>query len=158
MVLSLAERLRCSPAGAERPLTRAEMVKQAKAVSLDTLDLGEYRRFCEEGYARNVVDVNDHFELVVICWQPGQKSAIHDHGKSNCLYLVVEGRMQEELYRVAAEGLVVPAAVRRWGRGDITVSAGKDIHCISNEGNQPLVTVHIYSPPLGETMGLYAEA
>ena len=48
-----------------------------------------------------------------------------------------------------------PAGERGFGRGDISVSAGHEIHRIHNRTDTDLVTVHIYSPPLGDTMKLF---
>ncbi|MHC4491765.1 MAG: cysteine dioxygenase, partial [Planctomycetota bacterium] len=100
MVFKLRDQILAGPAGQERALTRDEMVELAAAVDLASLDLREYRRFQKSCYARNRVALNDHVELVVICWRSGQSSAIHDHGKSHCLYLVVEGEMHEERFRL----------------------------------------------------------
>jgi len=155
MVRKLRDRILAGSAGTERVLARDEMVELAAAVDLASLDLGEYRRFQESGYARNRVLLNDHVELVVICWRPGQSSAIHDHGKSHCLYLVIEGEMHEERFRLDGSREPEPTDERSFGRGDISVSAGHEIHRINNRSASDLVTVHIYSPPLGDTMKLF---
>lgn len=154
MVSSLRDRILGGP-GASRPLTPQEMRAFAESVDLDTLDLGEYEKFQDACYARNTVFCNEHFELVVICWKVGQASAVHDHGNSYCLYLVVNGKMTEDLYQLDREGAPRLIRSRRWGRGAITISEGADIHCIKNDSDQPLVTVHIYSPPLGDSMTMF---
>lgn len=154
MVLKLRDRILEGPGGVERPLTPQEMEAIARSADLKTLDLAGYRRFQDECYARNTVLLNDQCELVVICWQPGQMSAIHDHGSSHCLYLVVEGTMVEERYRLR-DGKPEPVDDRSFRRGDITIAAGDSVHRINNRGDKDLVTVHIYSPPLGANMKLY---
>jgi cysteine dioxygenase len=155
MVIQLRDRILASPAGRERALTRDEMVELAKSVDLASLDLGDYRRFQASCYARNRVFLNDHVELVVICWGSGQSSAVHDHGRSHCLYLVVEGEMHEERFRLDGSDEPEPTDERTFGRGGISVSAGHEIHRIHNRSDAGLVTVHIYSPPLGDTMRLF---
>lgn len=154
MVLKLRDRILRGPGGVERPLTPQEMEALARSVDLKTLDLTGYRRFQDECYARNTVLLNAQCELVVICWLPGQMSAIHDHGSSYCLYLVVEGTMVEERYRLR-DGKPEPVDDRSFRRGDITIAAGDSVHRINNRGDRDLVTVHIYSPPLGANMKLY---
>jgi len=155
MVLKVRERLLATPAGAERPLTGEEMLAFARGIDLRALRLGEYRRFSPSRYARNSVLLNERIELVVICWRAGQTTAIHDHGKSNCLYLVVEGTMREELFRVAEGEEPRLLRLRTFRRGEIMLAGPKDVHRITNAGKEDLVTVHLYSPPLGETMTLY---
>jgi cysteine dioxygenase len=154
MVLKLRDRILAGPGGVKRPLTAPEMEALARSVDLGTLDLAGYRRFQEECYARNTVLLNDQCELVVICWRPGQMSAVHDHGSSHCLYLVIEGTMVEERYRLR-DGEPEPVDERSFGRGDITIAKGDSVHRINNRGGKELVTVHIYSPPLGPGMKLY---
>lgn len=154
MVLKLRDRILAGPGGVQRPFTPAEMESLARSADLKTLDLTGYRRFQDECYARNTVLLNAQCELVVICWEPGQMSAVHDHGSSYCLYLVVEGVMVEERYRLR-DGKPEPVDERSFRRGDITIAAGDSVHRINNRGENRLVTVHIYSPPLGPQMKLY---
>jgi len=150
MVMVLRHAVLASPAGSTRALTCDEMVALARDVDLDRLDLGDFRCFSEERYARNTVFLNEHVELVVICWMGGQASSIHDHGASNCLYLVVDGTMQEEKFRLDADGRPERTSRGSFVRGDITVAAPADVHRIVNPGDAGLVTVHLYSPPLDQ--------
>ena len=150
MVAKLRDAILAGPAGSDRPLTADEMIALAKGVDLDTLDLGEYCKFQKRCYARNTVLLNEHIELVVICWEAGQASSIHDHGDSLCLYLVSHGTMQEDVYEAPVGDDPEPELTRRWHRGDITLAEGPTIHRISNPAESGLVTIHVYSPPLDE--------
>lgn len=154
MVLKLRDRILAGPGGLTRPLTPDEMEALARSCDLKTLDLSGHRRFQDDCYARNTILLNDQCELVVICWQPGQMSAVHDHGSSYCLYLVVEGVMVEERFRLR-DGKPEPVDERSFQKGDITIAKGDSVHRINNRGEKPLVTVHIYSPPLGAHMKLF---
>lgn len=147
MANRLRDQLLASP-GASRALTAEEMLAFGRSVDPAQVDLSEYRQFCNERYARNTVFRNDHFELVVICWLPNQASSIHDHGRSYCLYVVVEGEMQEEMFVVNSAGRPRRQAARCYRRGEITIAGPADIHRIANTGGSDLVTVHLYSPPL----------
>ena len=147
------------PGGSERPLTREEMLAWAAAVDLDAVDLDGYCSFCDERYTRNPVLKNEHFELVVICWKAGQKSPIHDHGVSNCLYVVTGGTMSEEIYeRAGQNGHVRMVESRAWGRGDHTIADGPTIHRVCNDSDEDLVTIHLYSPPLPDPPNTFEEA
>src|SRR5262245_10777756 len=99
MALVLRDRLLASPA-ASRALDAEEMLAFGRSVDLEKLDLTGYCEFSEARYARNQILLTEHFELVVICWHPGQASSIHDHGRSNCLYVVAQGQMQEEMFEL----------------------------------------------------------
>ncbi|MHC4938516.1 MAG: cysteine dioxygenase [Planctomycetota bacterium] len=155
MVLKLRDRMLEGPAGVERPFTKGELLEIARSVDLETLDDAGYERFNEARYARNVVFENEQFELVYICWRPGQASSIHDHGESWCLYLVLDGEFEEQVFELGDDGEPKMTLSRRWQTGEITVAAGDDIHRISNDTDRDLKTLHIYSPPLKQTSKNY---
>lgn len=46
---------------------------------LNSLRRLQYCFFNEVRYARNLVERNQYFELIVICWKAGQQSPIHNH-------------------------------------------------------------------------------
>jgi hypothetical protein len=39
----------------------------------------DYMFFNQHKYARNLVEMNKHFELIVLCWESHQESPIHNH-------------------------------------------------------------------------------
>ncbi|MGQ0612555.1 MAG: cysteine dioxygenase [Planctomycetaceae bacterium] len=155
MVLKVRDRLLSTPAGTQRPLHGDEMLAFARTIDLGLLDLGAYRKFSSTRYARNSVLLNERIELVAICWRAGQATAIHDHGRSQCLYLVVEGTMKEELFHAVDGREPEPLRTRIFRRGEIMLAGARDVHRITNDGKDDLVTIHLYSPPLGENMKLY---
>ena len=155
MVTKLLDRILQGEGGTARAMTADEMVAFARSVDLDGLCVKDFCQTKTECYTRNRVHLNDHFELVVICWKPGQESAIHDHGISNCLYLVVEGEMAEDRFRSVHEGDPEPTETKTYGKGDITLANGPEIHRIANRGDQNLITLHLYSPPLDENAKMF---
>ena len=55
MVSELRMRMLEGPGGVERPFTPEEMRAFAESVDLETLDLGDHRKFQEKCYARNTI-------------------------------------------------------------------------------------------------------
>ena len=47
-------------------------------------EIEPYVQFTENHYARNLIYKNSHFECLLLCWKPGQRSPIHDHASSIC--------------------------------------------------------------------------
>ena len=155
MVGSLRDRMLVGPAGTERPFTADEMRQLAASVDIDHCDLSQHCGFKEGSYSRNRVHLNEHFELVVICWESGQASSIHDHGRSNCLYLVLGGEMTEEQFELGPDGMPRATGVSAFKAGEVTLVAGEYVHRINNRTAERLVTMHIYSPPLDEAVTHY---
>lgn len=112
-------------------------------------------RFAADGYARNLVCRTSDFELLVLCWRPGQESTIHDHGGSLNSIRVHRGVLTSRLF--------APAAGRPAGAGPVELIADEAVHVggrtgldrlgihqLANTAAEDLVTVHVYAPPLVE--------
>ena len=63
------------------------------------------------------------------------------------------GTLNEKLAELGANLLI--EVLPTWERGEITIASGPTIHCISNPTENNLFTIHIYSPPLGDTVTNY---
>jgi cysteine dioxygenase len=44
------------------------------------------------------------FSLMLLCWNPGKFSPIHDHPSDGCWLRVLEGAVQEVRYGMETEG------------------------------------------------------
>jgi cysteine dioxygenase len=125
-------------------LLREELAR----LEITRADLGGACRFSEEKYRRNIIRRTDAYELVALCWRPGQRTPIHDHTGSTCGLLVVEGDATETRYEPDGRGVI-----RRIGRsvmheGSVCASQDSDIHEVANLGERDLITLHCYSPPI----------
>src|SRR5262249_39735301 len=54
-------------------------------------------------YTRNLIYKCPLFELLVICWDVGQKSRIHNHHNQNCWMAATIGRLAVQNYEVVQE-------------------------------------------------------
>lgn len=48
---------------------------------------------------------NDRFNLMILCWNESQSSAIHDHADSHCFLKVLKGSLMEVKYVFPNEDL-----------------------------------------------------
>ena len=113
--------------------------------------------YSEDGYQRNVIKKNEHYELVAICWIPGQNTPIHDHTGSDCAFLIVSGVSTETVYKTNEDGLAYPVSDRRYEPGEVCAAEEPDIHRGSNKESTNLINLHVYTPPLSE-FKIYAPA
>ena len=116
-------------------------------LDLDVEDLREHLRTTSDGYQRNVLKHTEHYELVVICWRPGQETAIHDHTGSDCAYRVLEGDVKETLYHIDDDGFAHPVSERSHEVGTVIATAEDDVHSLFNDGPADASNLHIYTPP-----------
>lgn len=112
-------------------------------------ELSPHLQFDTERYRRNPIRQRAHYEAWLLCWLPEQISPIHDHAQSSCGVAVLAGSgMEFSFVRNDAETLRM-ASAQRLTAGSITGSLGGDIHQVANwSRSRPLVSLHIYSPPL----------
>ena len=59
-------------------------------------DWKTYAKFDKYRYTRNLVhEGNGKFNLMLLCWAPGNQSTIHDHANSHCFVKVLDGTLRE---------------------------------------------------------------
>lgn len=120
-------------------------------LDVSATDFGTASAFCPDSYQRNVLRRSSWYELVVLCWEPGQRTPIHDHRGSSCAFRVVEGVATETRFDPTPSGLYCAGPTERLGAGTVCAAEDDDVHQVANaEAAEPLVTLHIYSPPLDE--------
>ena len=120
---------------------------------LDLEAFADYVHFDKERYARNLIAHGPQFYALLLCWQPGQASPIHDHRGASCGVRVIQGVATETSFRWQ-DGSLVEDGVTTMLAGEVCGSFDDDIHEIRNNGEQNLVTLHVYSPYL-DNINLY---
>jgi cysteine dioxygenase len=103
-------------------------------------------------YTRNLIATDGKtFTLMLLCWNNGQQSPIHDHAGSECWVKVVRGAAVEELftYPNSDEEELVQTARNVHQEGSVCfMNDSIGLHRIANASqDEPLVTLHCYSPP-----------
>ncbi|SCF23290.1 cysteine dioxygenase [Micromonospora mirobrigensis] len=83
----------------------------------------------------------DH-EVWALSWLPGQGTDLHDHGGSAGGFLVVAGELTEE---TVSGGRLRP---HRLATGTGRRFGARHVHRVTNHGDQPAVSVHVYTPAL----------
>lgn len=117
--------------------------------SLDWSGLEPLLRFDPGAYARIPLCTTSHWELVAVCWLPGQGTPIHDHGGCCGASLVLAGALTETTYRISA-GRLQRLRRRRLVKGQAMLERAPTIHQVENRSRSKAISLHLYSPPLGE--------
>jgi len=86
----------------------------------------------------------------LICWMPGHDTGFHDHDHSSGAVTIVAGEVREE--RIGADWQVKGTT---YEAGDVFSFVAGDIHRMRHVGEEPAVSIHVYSPKL-HIMGAYA--
>jgi cysteine dioxygenase len=134
-----------------------QLVAELEELEIGCDDLAEHVRFSDQQYARNLVCKGAWYHLLVLCWQNGQRSPIHDHAGSTCGVRVLRGTLTETTFDFAPNGHVKAVGSRDLAEGKVCGTQDDDLHQVSNlqAGDADLVTLHVYTPPL-VVMGTYS--
>jgi predicted metal-dependent enzyme (double-stranded beta helix superfamily) len=81
-------------------------------------------------------------EAWLICWMGGHDTGFHDHDLSSGAVAVLEGEVREERLSIGEASVLS----RLYAAGDLFDFSPSDIHRVRHAGEQPAVTLHVYSP------------
>ena len=132
-----------------------DLVALQRRLAITPDDVKSHLNFGDTCYRRNLLRNGQGYQAWILCWKPGQASPIHDHRGSACGVLVLQGACTETVFHQEADGMLREGKTRTLPLGDVCGSYDSDIHEIRNDGDEPLVTLHVYTPPLA-TMGIYS--
>ena len=116
-------------------------------------DWRTWAMFDADCYTRNLVQHEEQYELLLLCWGAGQKSPIHNHEGQRCWMAVLDGQIAETLFQIP-EGRGASAAPVQ--KGATRICTGNQVafitdeialHEIASAGNAPAVSLHLYSRP-----------
>lgn len=133
----------------------------------------QHLSFCSQRYQRKLLCRTPQFDLLILCWQPGQSSTIHDHADSLNVTRVWHGVLTSRSFKATRAGVSVPALSHPSIAADFSMQYCStplaplklcreeqleqhtlatvnryDIHQLANTADENLVTLHVYARPL----------
>ena len=143
--MSLPPRGESNPSPAEMEAVIDEMRHRKPSWDL----LGPHVAFAPAGYFRKRLYRDSDWEMLLLCWLPGQRTVVHDHGGSWGSMLVLSGQLDECQYKAHGEGNpLTMCQLRRFGASEVALETVETIHKNENRGETPAISLHFYSPPL----------
>jgi mannose-6-phosphate isomerase-like protein (cupin superfamily) len=100
--------------------------------------------------AAAVLDPSQHEELAgaqvwLLSWLPGQGTPLHDHGRSAGAFAVAAGTLTE---RVVTRSPGPQLVTNDLTTGRVRWFGPRHVHQVRNDGAEPAVSIHVYTPPL----------
>ncbi|MGE7185899.1 cysteine dioxygenase [Peribacillus sp. NPDC006672] len=100
-------------------------------------------------YGRNVIYKSENVEVIVIHLPSMAKTFIHDHGLSIGCIFVVAGDFLNVLYKLEdKESNPIYDHIQEFSQNDILLVKEDTIHMMYNPTTSPVITFHIYTPPV----------
>jgi cysteine dioxygenase len=152
-------------------ITRDEVLDLCSSVQVTDASLAPYIFFDDKFYTRNLIYRDDLFEVMTICWQAGQKTAVHTHNGQLCWMITQRGNLAVIDYKwlgcdhpenqnvVGIDCLagsdhtkleVIREVEACAGGPVVTADKLQTIHRLYNlsENSERAVSIHIYSRPI----------
>lgn len=151
------------------PITRDRVLHYCLEAAVDRSSLGPYTHFRSDFYTRNLVYRDDLFEVMAVCWMPGQRTVIHTHNGQLGWMSVEQGALAVVNYKwlgcnasdnqnVVGMDCLAGATELDLDRREVqecypggavnTVDKVQTIHQVVVQGKEPVVSLHIYSRPI----------
>jgi len=137
-------------------------------VSVDIGSCAPFITFDPSHYTRHVAYRDHHLEVVIVCWDPGQVSGVHDHGGAMGWTVMLQGTLASWSYDTIGTSDSVPeGAVATWALADgrrlveyapTSCAAGQTaefdapnaVHRVGNVDprGERAISLNVYSPPI----------
>lgn len=119
----------------------------------DKSDWERFANFDPHKYTRNLVDCgNDKYNLLLLCWNLGHGSSIHDHADSHCFMKMLTGCLKETQYSwpCASEGAMESIGSNTYYCDEVTyINDSIGLHRVENpDHSEVAVSLHLYCPPI----------
>jgi cysteine dioxygenase len=131
--------------------------KEAKDSYLDIMQsvdipIGEFEKYYSwkrDGYARNCLVKTNDFELLLICFEKGQETPIHDFDAKQAWIHTLQGKLCEERFRVSEEGnKLEQLSSMTLSTSDFSFMSKVGIHRYKNVYETRTVSLNLYCQPV----------
>jgi predicted metal-dependent enzyme (double-stranded beta helix superfamily) len=127
----------------------AHPVRLALEIARDRSRWSHLLRYDPDQRFAALVEADEHAEVWLLGWLPGQHTGRHDHDGAAGAFTVVSGLLTEQVHRAAGGEIVhtlTPGQSRAFGPSYA--------HEVRNDGPDPAVSIHVYRPHRGvRTLG-----
>jgi len=114
-------------------------------------DLAPYLRWNSRHYTRTCVVRNERFELLVICYEAGQRTSIHDYDSETAWIQTLMGEVEEERFQTDGHGGIRLKQASRLPAGSmVALPRDSSIHRFLNPGPARAITLNLYVPPMSQ--------
>ncbi len=140
----IAEAIRHSPV--LRPMELRRAVIEAGVKEEDLMPWADFDHPVSDSYGRKLVYKEDRFEIMVMSWQPGDFSGLHDHGFTQYGAVQVFGEAEHAVFHVEEDTI---RTLARWmlKPGEAVSVSHSLVHQMGNPGARRFLSLHVYGTP-----------
>ena len=127
----------------------SEFKKLIAELTLSPADFHQHSRFSLDHYTRNVIVKSEQVEMLLICWEVGQISPVHNHGFSQCFVHCLQGSVAENSYLYKNDDMQFSATKTVIAGESTFINDPAIFHEFGNASQTDrAITLHLYSPKI----------
>lgn len=125
------------------------MIRIFKSLRFNPKEFQRYAHWTSGKYTRNLIGYNSEFTLLMLCWDRGQESPIHDHAGSHCFMKILEGELHEVRYDASNPSrLALKKITQLRDEAVAYIDDTQGVHKMVNPSSEHgAISLHIYIPP-----------
>ena len=117
------------------------------------IDFKPYESWSKDRYTRNCIYKDDQFEILLLCWRPGQQTSIHGHDGEDCWVYMIEGEITEVFYTLDVDNYLRKVRSHQILPNQLTFMNDKlGYHKLSSSNHFSSVSLHVYAKPIEECL------
>lgn len=119
-----------------------------KNMNIDTSVFEDHATWDTQDYTRNCIERNDRYELLLLCWNPGNVTPIHSHGGQKCWVYQIAGELSEQRFINTENG---PTETHRQVLKPHNLTYMDDrmgFHVLQNNSKERSMSLHVYAHPI----------
>lgn len=120
-----------------------------RSIDIPREEFEHYYHWRDDRYARNLLARTADFELLLICWEKGQESPIHDFNSQEAWIHPVVGKLREERFKINyEEDRLEQVSNVILGTSEFSYMNEVGIHRYSNAYEARSVSLNVYCKPV----------
>ena len=135
----------------EEEFTDSRVLETVTNSRVPITELDPYLVWKPDRYTRGLVYRNELFEVIVLCWNVGQGSPVHDHAGQRCWMTLPQGRLEitNYAYKHGREIEFIDTEIVGEHESDIHIDQCSSVQQITNRCAwcEPAVSLQVYSRP-----------
>ncbi|MGS2725146.1 cysteine dioxygenase [Psychroserpens sp. BH13MA-6] len=117
--------------------------------NFEAIDFGPFLNWSDEKYTRNCLYRDSRFELILLCWEKGQETAVHGHDGEDCWVYLLEGQMEEVFYEMNPQKTLERLNAHRVVPKQLTFMNDRlGYHKLKNIHQGKSMSLHVYAKPI----------
>ncbi|WP_204343824.1 cysteine dioxygenase [Psychroserpens algicola] len=120
-----------------------------KDFDFSLIDFTDFESWSSKHYTRNCIYRDSNFELLLLCWNPNQATAIHGHDGEDCWVYLLEGEIEEVYYAYDDSSVLRQVNSQKYEANELSFMNDRlGFHKLKNVCKGKSLSLHLYAKPI----------